>query len=338
MESIENEKEVLITFLSFSLTTSKSILDKFSELDGAIVHLDGGKNNFVYIPGKRKDRVLLVAHSDTVWDTYYSSFNQLEPKDPNDVSVDPAQHKPIEQDGLIIQGGNGQWGIGADDRAGCAMLWLLRNSGHSLLITDGEEHGQIGAYYIKEQYPEISAELNSHQYVIQLDLHGNNYYKTYRLPVTKEFCQFIEENTQYEDAGKNARTDIIALCTDICGVNLSVGYYKEHTPNEKVVYDEWFHTLELLRNLLQKEQPQFNLDFNQQKNQCTYATHGMDYISQKWYHCKTCGLVGNLGCCELCSKVCHQGHDIEYSGILSSCYCDCGAGDGKFPCKCLRPV
>ena len=32
-------------------------------------------------------------------------------------------------------------GIGADDRAGCAILWLLKDSGHSLLVTNGEEIG-----------------------------------------------------------------------------------------------------------------------------------------------------------------------------------------------------
>ena len=264
MESIENEKEVLMTFLSFSLTSSKPILEKFSKLDGAIVHLDGEKHNFVYIPGKRKDRVVLVAHSDTVWDTYYNSYNKRKTQNPdNDEDLfDPEKHKPIEMDGIIQQGGTGNWGIGADDRAGCAMLWLLRNCGHSLLITDGEEYGQIGANYIIEKYPDIAEELNSHQYFIQLDRCGSNDYKTYFIPVTKDFRKYIEENTQYKNAGKTSVTDIVALCTEVCGVNLSVGYYKEHTPKESVVYDEWLHTLQLLRIFLQKEQPKFNLKYS----------------------------------------------------------------------------
>ena len=270
MESIENEKEVLMTFLSFTLTSSKPILEKFSKLDGAIVHLDGQQQNFVYIPGKRKDRVVLVAHSDTVWDTYYYSYNRLKltkpPNPDNDEdSFDPERHKPIEVDGIIQQGGSGEWGIGADDRAGCAMLWLLRNCGHSLLITDGEEHGQIGDNYILEKFPDIAEELNSHQYFIQLDHRRSNDYKTYSIPVTKDFRKYIEENTQYKSAGKTSLTDIVILCTEICGVNLSIGYYNEHTPKEIVVYDEWLHTLQLLRNFLQKEQPKFNLKFSMKK-------------------------------------------------------------------------
>ena len=72
--------------------------------------------------------------------------------------------------------------------------------------------------------------------------------------------------------------------------------------------------------------------------QCTYAIHGTNYISQKWFYCRTCGLYSSSGCCEACSIICHHGHDVEYHGIEAKSYCDCGAGDGKFPCKCLQPI
>ena len=64
---------ILFGFLSCDLEDSMPVFDKFLSLDGAIPVLGGGKNNFVYVPGTRKDRVLLVAHADTVWDKYYSS-------------------------------------------------------------------------------------------------------------------------------------------------------------------------------------------------------------------------------------------------------------------------
>lgn len=68
---------------------------------------------------------------------------------------------------------------------------------------------------------------------------------------------------------------------------------------------------------------------------CTFALHGDHYIHQKWYHCNTCGLTGNLGCCEICASTCHKGHFLEYSGI-SHCYCDCGAGERGLRCKNLK--
>ena len=80
------------------------------------------------------------------------------------------------------------------------------------------------------------------------------------LPVTKDFTDFIEQHTGYEDAGIFSRTDIVVLCRDICGVNLSVGYYHEHTPSETLIFDEWFHTLTLAQQLLLPEQKRYLLD------------------------------------------------------------------------------
>ena len=69
------DKEIAINtlkrFCSFSIRSSLDVLKVFADLPGAICHLDGDKNNFVYVPGTREDRVLLVAHADTVWDEQY---------------------------------------------------------------------------------------------------------------------------------------------------------------------------------------------------------------------------------------------------------------------------
>lgn len=248
---------ILFGFLSCDLEDSMPVFDKFLSLDGAIPVLGGGKNNFVYVPGTRKDRVLLVAHADTVWDKYYSS-------DPwkayfEEKNMMHRIHR-ISIDGNIIrQGGSDVWGIGADDRAGCAMLWLLRKSGHSLLVTDGEEHGQIGAHFLMSNYPDIAEEINEHNYMIQLDRRNGNDYKTYSLPVTDEFRDYIESQTSFVDAGRTSRTDIVVLCRKICGVNFSVGYCNEHTGDEYLNIDHWLNTYNTVKSLLEKEQPRFPL-------------------------------------------------------------------------------
>ena len=254
----EYELKILMHFLSFRPESSLPVLLQFSLLDNAVVHLDGGKNNFVYVPGKRSDRALLIAHADTVWDTYYYQSGKRE----DDVAVRQLRkqkHRPVIRDGIISQRGWKEWGLGADDRAGCAMLWLLKNSGHSLLVTDGEEHGQIGANYLIGHYPGLAEELNGHSYMIQFDRRGNNDYKTYRLPVTDEFRSYIEEKTGFCDAGMTARTDIVALCKKICGVNLSIGYHNEHKPQETLVYRDWLNTYRIAERLLRDEQPGFPL-------------------------------------------------------------------------------
>ena len=60
--------------------------------------------------------------------------------------------------------------------------------------------------------------------------------------------------------------------------------------------------------------------------------HKKNHIWQPFYHCKTCGLVDEFGCCEACAKICHQGHNVKFSHY-ANCFCDCGAGDGIIPCK-----
>jgi len=45
--------------------------------------------------------------------------------------------------------------------------------------------------------------------------------------------------------------------------------------------------------------------------------------------------VNNRGCCNVCAKRCHKGHDVVY-GKNTKCYCDCGDGSAPNPCKCLN--
>ena len=238
-------KKELERFCSFPLHTALDVMREFAALPNAIAHFDGDMRSFVYVPGKRSDRVVLVAHADTVWDSFGEDT--------------PVPQTLVERGGVSL-GKNPEVGIGADDRAGCAMLWLLRDSGHSLLIVDGEEQGQIGSCHIRDAYPDIYDELNAHAYMIQLDRRESRNYKVYRLPVSREFIAFVEGSTGYENAGTAARTDIITLCRDICGVNLAIGYHNEHTPDECVVLDEWYSALTMVERILKEPQKRYPLE------------------------------------------------------------------------------
>lgn len=237
-------KSTLEEFLSLPISSSKVVLDMFASLPNAISHYDGKKRNFVYVPGTREDRTILAAHADTFWDNEYCELNAKQ---------------AIKLENGVYSGTNSEFGIGADDRAGCAMLWLLKDSGHSLLVLDGEEYGQIGSEHIRDSYKELYNEINDHSYIIQLDRRGSIDYKVYKLPVTTEFLQFIESNTGYINAGTKAFTDIVALCERVCGVNLSVGYYNEHTSDEILVFDEWYNTLSVVEKLIEDKQKRFPL-------------------------------------------------------------------------------
>lgn len=245
ISKIDNPQKVLEMFLSFPIDSSEEIISRFSKESGTVVKRGGNKKAFVYFRGSREDRVLLIAHADTVWDKQYMPDKNY-------------RQSVCLSDGFYV-GENPECGIGADDRAGCAMLYLLLSSGHSLLVLDGEEHGQAGAHYLKESFPELYAELNEHQYMIQLDRRNAKEYKCYNIPVSVEFREFIEKEFSYKNAGMKARTDIVVLCEKICGVNLSVGYYDEHTPQERLCYEEWLHTYEVLTDILAKKQERYPL-------------------------------------------------------------------------------
>ena len=242
VEMIPEDERVLERFLDMPVSSPDRIFEIFGKLDGAVEKKGEGKQRYLYVPGTRKDRCLLLAHADTFFDTAYGYA--------------PMEHEVIRGEGRYY-GNSDLCSMGADDRCGCAMLWLLRKSGHSLLILDGEEHGQVGANFLKDSDPELMDEINAHSFMLQLDRRNSSDYRVYDLPVTDEFRKYVEAETDYALAEGKGRTDIIPLCRDICAVNLSVGYYNEHTPQEYVTIDEWKHTLELVRKMLAKELKQY---------------------------------------------------------------------------------
>ena len=232
---------ILWEFLSYPLFTADGVLMRFADLPGAIYKKGKGyMQGFVYIPGTRTDAATLIAHADTVFDF-------------------AGEHKMICEDGMIRSTQDGV-GIGADDRAGCALLWLLKDSGHNILVMDGEERGQRGSHYLAEEYPDILKELQNSSFMVQLDRRNARDYKCYNIPVTEEFRQYIENETNYVDAGKSSRTDICVLCTEgCCGVNFSIGYYNEHTPDEYINVEEWIHTYNTVSKMLAKPLTRYSL-------------------------------------------------------------------------------
>jgi len=196
-----HEIDALKRFLSFSISETDVIFNVFKKIDNSVFREadSSGKQRFLYVEGNRKDKVLLVAHADTVYDEHYGY---------------PPQYNYLVNDGEVITAvdeyGNPQL-LGADDRAGVAILWLLKDSGHSLLITDGEERGQIGSNWLVNSNNDVATEINEkHQFMIQLDRRNANDFKCYDVG-TAEFRKFIRDKTGYTDAGKSAYTDICTL-------------------------------------------------------------------------------------------------------------------------------
>ena len=241
---MENPIEVLKTFLSIPLWHSEGVFEIFKKLEPHIYRENPANSleRFLYIEGTGPDKVVLVAHADTFFDQRYG-FPKVD-------------HTLDERDGAIYSINEGNIGLGADDRAGCAILWLLRNSGHSLLITDGEEDGCLGSTWLSNHNPDISERINAHQFMIQVDRRNSRDFKCYEVG-TPEFREFIQAETGYTEPDRKSRTDIVELCKTVCGVNFSIGYYDEHKETERLVVDEWLHTLNMLTGFLAKELKRF---------------------------------------------------------------------------------
>ena len=134
----ENNLNILRDFLALP-HSADAVLDKFSTLPNAIRGIDEDGIGFVYVPSTHPSPVLLVAHADV----FIGEENLPE---------------LFEDDKIICNPGHI---LGADDRAGCAIIWALRHLGHGILITDGEEYGCCGAEDIMDYHPELREELQS---------------------------------------------------------------------------------------------------------------------------------------------------------------------------------
>lgn len=90
------------------------------------------------------------------------------------------------------------------------------------------------------------------------------------------------------------------------------------------------------KNLLEKPIKDQEVEEAMKLKICTFTTTGPDFKNQIWYHCIDCGLDVTKGCCEVCAQICHKGHQLIPSKHGSSAFfCDCGAGESKYACKCL---
>ena len=249
MTSTETAHQTLEEFLSYPLHTADDIFARFESIPGAIAGRgDNALERYVCIPGNRKNKLVLVAHTDTVWDDAYGK---------------PARTTVCFENGYY-RSTNPDCGIGADDRAGCAMLWALRNCGHSLLIVSGEEKGKIGANYLRKHNPRLFRHLNRHQFMIELDWCGTGGCLYNQVDNTQSFKDYIAAQLGFRDDQQKGGCDLQVLCQKVCGVNIGVGYHSNHSPAETLNVAEWEHTYQALSSFLQLEHPKFSIPLSKQ--------------------------------------------------------------------------
>lgn len=163
------------------------------------------KKGFIYAKGSLP--VLLVAHLDTV-------------------HKEPVKTVCYSADGSIAMSPEG---IGGDDRAGVYMiLQIIKKHRCHVLFCEDEETGGIGAH--KFTGSNIKQEVN---YIVELDRRGSDdavFYDCDNL----EFTKFVTCFGFKQEWGSFSDISVIAPVLQVAAVNISAGYYAEHSRHEYV--------------------------------------------------------------------------------------------------------
>ena len=171
------------------------------------------KNNAKYLYAEGTVPVLLVAHLDTV-------HREL----PRDICYSYEDTSPA-QPHIIMS----PQGIGGDDRSGVYMVMeiIKTTKCHVLFCTD-EEIGGLGANAFTRS--SIRPEVN---YIVEIDRRGSNDAVFYDCD-NPEFTNYITDFGFVEAHGSFSDISIIAPHLKIAAVNISAGYYHEHTKHEYI--------------------------------------------------------------------------------------------------------
>jgi len=136
-------------------------------------------------------------------------------------------------------------GLGADDRAGVYAIFKILSNGHRphVLFTTNEEIGGLGAQAAAKQ---LKPDVN---FIIELDRRGQDDSVFYDLD-NIQFENYINSYGFVTDFG--SFSDICYLCPKwgMAGVNLSIGYEKEHTKAEHLSVFNMTATIQKVQEMI----------------------------------------------------------------------------------------
>lgn len=200
----------------------KSLADMLNQKYKKVIETD----KYIYAIGDIP--ITLVAHMDTVF-----KF--------------PAKEFYYDKDANVVWSPEGG---GADDRAGVfAILFILKSHFRpSIIFTTDEERGCLGADAFVSEVPEALTET---KYVIQLDRRGKEdcvFYDCYN----NDFEEYVETFGFKTAIGSFSDISVICPAWGIAGVNLSVGYFNEHTTAEYLNVGYLFNTITRVIQMMNK--------------------------------------------------------------------------------------
>jgi len=244
-------------------------------------------DHYIYVKGDLP--VMLVAHLDTV-------------------------HSQIPINIFKDEEFNLMWspqGLGADDRAGVyAILQLADSYKPHILFTTEEETGGFGARKATE---DLSFYLEDIKFVIELDRQGKNDAVFYDCD-NVDFVDYIEKYGFIKSYGSFSDISILCPIWGIAGVNLSIGYYFQHSKQEYLNVNEMEQTIDKVKDIL-NTLPEYGFEYIPQ----IYEINDEETNEEEENICSFCGIEiladeihyedEEIICCSNC-------HEEEYF------YCD----------------
>lgn len=282
--------------------TNEEMMSFIRTFPSNIRKLEG--NDFVFIEGTKGTPFVLVAHVDTL----------------------PRKKVKLVQKGVVVTNQHGL--LGADDRAGvyaALQTYLVAKIKPHLLFTDREEVGGVGAKEVARamECPE------GVRLLIELDRKSCNEYVVYQ-DQQKGVHSYIQRFGFKEDFGSYSDIADIGPAWNCASVNLSVGYYNQHTEKESLHVDELNLTIDRLLRMLtdpiaKAYPPPENL----------YEGYGFcdQYCPGDWDYSvpvtqsktkKVCSVATvnkrSSGVCEVCTDEVNKLYDINDIWVCGKCY------------------
>lgn len=210
---------------------------------------------FVYAKGNIP--IMLVAHLDTVHS-----------QTPIDILFDKTQ-------GLMWS----PQGIGGDDRCGVFSILSIVRKGFRpyVLFTMGEEVGGIGATEFTKRHPRLDTRL---KYLIELDRRGKQDCVFYDCG-NKDFIEYIQSFGFKENYGTFSDISILSPQYDIASVNLSIGYYSEHSKMETINVRHMYCTINKVIKLLKDSKNSSYFDYQEEVFNNWYDLYYKSYVENK---------------------------------------------------------
>lgn len=137
--------------------------------------------------------------------------------------------------------------LGGDDRCGVFTILKILEKGYRpyVLFTEDEEIGAVGATKFTKKYTQ-KLDL---KYIIELDRRGQDdcvFYDT----GNEEFMKYVQKFGFKKAFGSFSDISVISPQYDIASVNVSVGYYNEHTFNEYININHLYQTFKKVCKML----------------------------------------------------------------------------------------